>query len=99
MAPGIIFNEDDMPELLQSDVRSDIGSIPDMIREYITEACGGVLKPECDHNWKIIGNDWDEDLHRQAVELVREGKLEVPCSEHKEKLAIGPVREKDLEGK
>ncbi len=99
MAPGTIFSEGDMPELIQSDVRPDIGSIPDMIRDYIVRECGGVLKPECDHNWKLTGNDWDEDFHRQVVELVREGKLKVTCSNDADRIAVEPVREEDLKSK
>ena len=36
--------------------------------------------PECDNNWKIIGNDWDEALHRKAVEQLAAGKLTIPSS-------------------
>lgn len=44
-----------IPQLLEADVRSDIGGIRDMIMEYITEVHDGELPPECDYNWEIIG--------------------------------------------
>lgn len=53
--PGVIFAENDMPELLEADVRSDLGGIREMILEYITDVKGGRLIPECDNNWKITG--------------------------------------------
>ncbi len=96
MASDSVFGDGDAPELIMTDVRSDIGSIPDMLREYIVKECGGVLKKECDNNWKIVGNNWDEALHRQAVELVKEGKITVPCTDDFHRLATGPVREQDL---
>ncbi|MCR4746486.1 MAG: 5'-nucleotidase C-terminal domain-containing protein [Lachnospiraceae bacterium] len=96
MVPGVIFDEDDMPEIVDSEIRSDIGSIPDMIVDYIENECDGKLKAECDNNWKIVGNDWDEELHNKAVELENEGKLEVPFDSDRNKIAVDPIRESDL---
>ncbi len=93
---GCIFKEGDVPELLKTEIRSDLGYIQDMIRDYIVNQCNGVLRPICDNNWALVGNDWDEALHRQAVELVREGKLKVVCSEYT-KVACEPITVQDLD--
>lgn len=77
LTPGKLFSEDDMPKLIASDLRSDIGSIREMIVRYIENECGGVVRSECDNNWKLVGYEWDPALHEQAVELVRSGKLEI----------------------
>ena len=77
LTPGKLFSEDDMPKLIASDLRSDIGSIREMIVHYIENECGGVVRSECDNNWKLVGYEWDPALHEQVVELVRAGKLEI----------------------
>ncbi len=77
LAPGMLFEEDDMPKLLASDLRSDIGGIREMVADYIENVCGGVIRPECDHNWKLVGYEWDPELHERAVAYVRAGKIEL----------------------
>ena len=81
LAPGVIYEEGDMPTLLEIDVRGDIGGVRELIRDYIVNVKGGTITPECDGNWRITGNDWDSGLHRRAVELLTEGKLSIPASE------------------
>lgn len=51
-------------------------SIRDMLVEYIREQ--GTIRPEVDGNWKIIGVDLSSSSRRQVIDLVNEGKLEVP---------------------
>ena len=75
--PGIIFDEGEIPELIATDIRSDIGDTRFMIIDYIKNVKGGEISPECDNNWKIIGNDWDEDLHKKAVEQINNGTLKL----------------------
>ena len=70
-----------MPVLLETDVRGDIGGIQDLIRDYIVNVKGGVITPECNDSWRIVGNDWDEELHRKAADLLARGELTVPVSE------------------
>ena len=55
LVPGIICEADDMPVLLEKDVRGDIGGIRELIREYIVNVKGGVITPECSENWRIVG--------------------------------------------
>ena len=77
LTPGTIYEEGDMPQLLESDVHGYLGDIRAMIADYIQKAKGGKITPECNDNWGIVGMDWDEALHRRAVELVANGKLEL----------------------
>lgn len=54
LQPGVIFAEDDLPELEEMDIRGDLGGIRELIRDYILRAESGVLTPECNHNWRIV---------------------------------------------
>lgn len=96
LAPGEIYEEDDLPVLVEADVRGEIGSIREMIGKYIVDVCGGVLTPECNENWRIVGNDWDEALRRRAVELLAAGELTVPSSADGRTPNVRPITEADL---
>ena len=67
LAPGEIFEEGDMPSLIETDIHGEIGGIREMIGDYIINVKDGILHPECNGNWRITGNDWDGELHRQAA--------------------------------
>ena len=81
LSPGEIYEEGDTPVLLEMDVRGDIGGVRELIRDYIINVKGGTISPECNDNWKIVGNDWDEALHQKAVEMLAAGELTIPTSE------------------
>ncbi len=81
LAAGEIFEEGDTPTLLEMDVRGDIGGVRELIGDYIVHVKGGVIRPDCNGNWKITGNDWDLALHRKAVEMLAAGELTLPASE------------------
>ena len=55
LVPGVIFDADDMPVLAEKDVRGDIGGIRELVRDYIVGVMGGVITPECNGNWRIVG--------------------------------------------
>ena len=55
LIPGVICDAEDMPVLLEKDVRGDIGGIRELVRDYIVSVKGGVITPECSENWHIIG--------------------------------------------
>ena len=38
LQPGVIFTEDDLPELEEMDIRGDLGGIRELIRDYIVHA-------------------------------------------------------------
>ena len=75
LMPGIIFEEDDMPQLMNMDVRGDIGGVRELIGDYIANVMDGVISPVADGHWRIVGNEWDDDLRREAIRLVAEAKL------------------------
>ncbi len=80
---GVIYQEGEpTPKVLMSEVHGEkIGGIRELIRDYIVNEKAGEISPDMTENWKITGNDWDEDLHKKAEELVNEGKLTIENSE------------------
>jgi 2',3'-cyclic-nucleotide 2'-phosphodiesterase/3'-nucleotidase len=55
LIPGTVYEENDMPVLLDSDIRSDIGGIRELIRDYIINVKKGLVTHEVNNNWKITG--------------------------------------------
>ena len=64
--------------------------------ENIVNVMGGVITPECSNNWHITGNDWDEEMHQLAVELLSEGVLTIPTSEDGRTPNVMPITEEDV---
>ena len=76
LAYADIFAEgDELPKLLEIDVRGDVGGVRELLGEYIRTVKGGTIEPHVDNNWKIVGNNWKAADHEKAVRLLREGKL------------------------
>ncbi|HPZ74877.1 MAG TPA: hypothetical protein PK723_03560 [Candidatus Pacearchaeota archaeon] len=65
------------------------GDMRKLIEKYIIEVKKGVLTPDFENNWKIIGNEWDEDLHELVENLANEGKINI--NKYK------PVRVEDIQ--
>lgn len=80
LAPGVIYKADDMPKLLEKDVKGDVGGVRELIREYIQKVKGGVVRPEFDNNWRITGANWNASKRATAVRLINEDKLVIPSS-------------------
>lgn len=98
-APSDMFAAgDSLPELLEIDVKGELGGIREMLGEYIKTVKGGVIEPIVDNNWKIIGNDWDVAKHEKAVELLREGKLLLGKEVDSRTLATKKITEADIKG-
>ncbi len=57
-----------------------ISDMRDLITDYITSTKKGVIKRNVDNNWKLTGIKYDEELRKEAVNLVKEGKLTIPTS-------------------
>ena len=91
----VIYKDGDKPVLLEMDVHSGDG-VRKLIATYIQEVKGGTIRPECDNNWKIIGNDWDEELHKKAVEQLAAGKLTIPTSEDGRTPNVKAITQNDL---
>ena len=76
LAYADIFKEgDELPKLLEIDVRGDVGGIRELLGEYIRTVKGGTIEPHVDNNWKLVGDNWNAADHEKAVKLLREGKL------------------------
>ncbi|MBE6054165.1 MAG: LPXTG cell wall anchor domain-containing protein [Clostridium sartagoforme] len=58
-----------------------ISDMRDLITDYIINTKEGVIERSIDNNWKLTGLKYDEELRADAVNLVKEGKLQIPKSE------------------
>lgn len=96
LAPGEIYEADDMLTLLEMDIHGDIGGVRELICDYIVNVKGGTIRPDCDNSWKITGYDWDEALHQKAVEMLGAGELTIPSSEDGRTPNVKPITEEDL---
>lgn len=97
---GEIYKEgEELPKILEIDVRGDIGGVRELIGDYIMNVKGGALEaPKLTGNWKLTGYNWDEELHEKAVQLINEGKLELPTDESGRNKNVRSITEADLEG-
>lgn len=80
-SPDIIFEKDEFPKVLEVDVKGEIGGVREQIVEYITTEKKGEINPSSTKNWKIVGNNWDNELRAKLLQLIKEGKISVPASE------------------
>ena len=99
---GAVYEEgvDELPVVLEMDVRGELGGVRELIVDYIANIKGGELEvPELTGNWKITGCDWDEELHEQAVELINSGKLAVKNSESGRETNVASITVDDLKEK
>ena len=55
LSPGILYNKDDIPTLVEAGIYAEKGGIRNLIIDYIQEKDNGVIQSECDDNWKLIG--------------------------------------------
>ncbi|MCM1988580.1 5'-nucleotidase C-terminal domain-containing protein [Oceanirhabdus seepicola] len=83
---GVVFQEgDELPKKIggSDDLQYGLGDgrIRDLIGKYIVEEKNGVITPEVEMNWSLIGNNWDKEDRAKAVELINEGKIIIPRSE------------------
>lgn len=96
---GSVFEEgDEFPQVLDVDIRGDIGGVRELLVDYIQNVRGGTITPECDNSWQLVGTNWDPELHAKAVELVREGKISVEddSGDNMRRLCTKLVTEADL---
>lgn len=96
MAADIFAPGDAMPQLLEMDVRGDVGGIRELLGEYIQTVKGGVIEPHVNNNWKIIGNNWNAASHDKAVTLLREGKLTLSENQDTRTLPAIAITETDI---
>lgn len=78
MKEGVVYTiDDEMPEILEINVREDIGNIKDMIIDYIKNVKNGIIIPKKDNNWKITGFEMNIEKQKEINELVKNGKLKI----------------------
>ncbi len=98
LTPGSIFNQgDELPQLVgkASDYPSlGDGRIRDLIARYIQEEKKGQLTNACTNNWKIIGNDWNPNLHNIAGRAINDKLISVGVDGYPS--AIRPVTKDEL---
>ena len=94
---GEIFEEgEELPKVLEIDVKGNIGGVRELIGDYIKNIKKGKIKPSNPQNWKIIGNDWDKNKHEKAVQMIKDGKIQIPKSADGRTPNVKSVTENDL---
>lgn len=53
LAPGLIYEADELPALVDMDIHGEIGGIRELIRDYIVSVRQGLISPACDDNWRL----------------------------------------------
>ena len=86
-----------LPQLLELDVRGDVGGIRELLAEYVRTVKGGVIQPHVNHNWEIVGNNWEQAQHDQAVALLREGRLSLSENADSRTLPGRAITQADLQ--
>lgn len=99
LAPGAVYEEgEELPKLLEIDVRGELGGVREMIGDYIVNVKGGTLEvPEVTGNWKLTGYSWDEEKHEEAVNLINEGVISLESGDSTKVINGKSITEKDLE--
>lgn len=94
---GEIYEEgEELPKVLEIDVNGKIGGVRELIGDYIKNVKGGKIIPNNPKNWEIIGNNWDEEKHEKAVQMIREGKIKIPSSQDGRTPNVKSITEDDL---
>lgn len=94
---GEIFEEgEELPKVLEIDVKGNIGGVRELIGDYIKNVKKGKIEPSNPQNWKIIGNDWNKNKHEKAVQMIKDGKIQIPKSADGRTPNVKSVTENDL---
>lgn len=92
---GGIFTAEELPKAIEKDVKSGT-PIRELIKDYIENVKKGVITPEVDNNWKVIGTNWDKAEREEAIKLINEGKIAIPTSEDGRTANVAAVTRYDL---
>lgn len=76
-----LFKDNKNVEVVYDNSSETVSTIRELIGQYIQEVKGGVIKPNCDHNWKLTGCEVDSEKQAVMVQLLKDGKLTLPTSE------------------
>jgi 2',3'-cyclic-nucleotide 2'-phosphodiesterase (5'-nucleotidase family)/LysM repeat protein len=76
-ASGMI-SADPKDVVYDSAATASVPAVREMISEYVAEL--DKLMPKCDHNWEIIGYDFDYVGTDKVYEMIRSGEIKIPTS-------------------
>lgn len=94
---GEIYEEgEELPKVLEIDVNGKIGGVRELIGDYIKNVKSGKIKANNPKNWEIIGNNWDKEKHEKAVQMIKEGKIQIPTSKDGRTPNVKSITENDL---
>ena len=97
LAYGEIFQEgEELPKVLEIDVKGNIGGVRELIGDYIKNVKNGKIEVKNPKNWEIIGNDWDMKKHEKAVQMIKEGKIQIPKSADGRTPNVKSITENDI---
>ena len=65
---------------LFSGIYSHAGRIRDLIGSYVKKVNKGTIKPDVNHNWKIIGFDFNLSGREAVLDKIRSGEITIPTS-------------------
>ncbi|NIZ40050.1 5'-nucleotidase C-terminal domain-containing protein [Entomospira entomophila] len=75
------------------------GRIRNLIIQYIQEHAQGIINNEInskDNDFRLVGYDWDETLHQEAVRQLNEGIIPISESENSLSYHTQSIRREDL---
>lgn len=105
---SVFFEGEELPQLLEIDVRGDIGGVRELIGDYIVNVKGqkdenGIawfsmddVTPE-NANWKLTGYSWDEEKHSLVADLVNNGFMSLKNSQDGRYTNVSSITEADLD--
>lgn len=73
------------------------GTLRNLIVRYIREVKGGVITPNLDRNWRLVGMDLDGREAQEAVRLLRSGKLHLHNSADGTATNIAPITRREVQ--
>ncbi|KAJ51131.1 2',3'-cyclic-nucleotide 2'-phosphodiesterase (5'-nucleotidase family) [Clostridium tetanomorphum] len=91
-----IFKDGSLPKVIEKDI-AGATPIRDLIGKYIVEVKNGVITPQMNNNWNIVGNNWDSTKRVETVKLINEGRIKIPQSKDGRTPNVAAVTETNLE--
>ena len=95
---GEIFKPgDELPEVIEAEVRGDLGTIKMLIVDYVLNVKKGNINPLNENNWKITGFTPDPKKQKIIDELIKKGKIRITDSENARMINTVPVTQKTID--
>ena len=67
---------------------------PELTESDVKSSIGGITEANAD--WKLVGSDWDTEKHMRAVDMVKEGKIQMEDHKDDYGVVIRPITQADL---